>query len=234
MVLDVRAAQRRDPGFLVPTSALIARGSDFPGNFSHIAFVYVDTASQEAMIVEAHIETGVVVSTVEQYRGHKITGDGLQAKLGCPKLVSYLMLPDKPRKTPTKGRSGAMGIFDGCHWITRTMPSCSARRSHPRARRAVRCRPLGRHIPHLLSLACGVGWPCSGWKHFETQEPSDLEYVPQMRVVAEWRDPATLKQDRIDNAVTDVMLEGAEQGDDLDYQGICGRQHVWSRSTVDR
>lgn len=56
-------------------------------------------------------------------------------------------------------------------------------------------------------------------EHFETQEPSDLEYYPQLRIVAEWRDPSTLRQDRFDNAVTDVMLEGAEQGDDLNYHG---------------
>jgi hypothetical protein len=39
-----------------------------------------------------------------------------------------------------------------------------------------------------------------------------------LRVVAEWRDPEALKKDRIDNAVTEVMLEGAENGDEIDYQ----------------
>jgi hypothetical protein len=55
-------------------------------------------------------------------------------------------------------------------------------------------------------------------RHFETQEPSDLEYDPQLVVVAEWRDQATLKKDHFDNAVTEVMLEGAEKGDELHYQ----------------
>jgi hypothetical protein len=54
-------------------------------------------------------------------------------------------------------------------------------------------------------------------KHFETQEPSDLEYDPQLSVVAEWRDAASLYDDHIDNAVTDAMLEGAERGDELTY-----------------
>jgi hypothetical protein len=58
-----------------------------------------------------------------------------------------------------------------------------------------------------------------GVTYFETQEPSDLEYDPQLRVVAEWRDLETLRQDRVDNAVTEVMLEGAEAGDDLSGQG---------------
>lgn len=46
-----------------------------------------------------------------------------------------------------------------------------------------------------------------------TPEPSDLEYDPQLRVVAEWRDRDTLWQDHLDNAVVDVMLESAERGE---------------------
>jgi hypothetical protein len=57
-----------------------------------------------------------------------------------------------------------------------------------------------------------------GVRHFETQEPSDLEYDPQLRVVAEWRDPGTLRKARLDNAATEVMLEGAEQGEDIACQ----------------
>jgi hypothetical protein len=51
-----------------------------------------------------------------------------------------------------------------------------------------------------------------GVRHFATQEPSDLEYDPQVHVVAEWRDAATLFADHVDNAVTDVMLEEADAG----------------------
>jgi hypothetical protein len=54
-----------------------------------------------------------------------------------------------------------------------------------------------------------------GVEHFETQEPSDLEYDSQLRVVAEWRDTETLRKDHLDNAATEVMLEGAERGDRL-------------------
>ncbi|MDH3498181.1 MAG: hypothetical protein OER21_15595, partial [Gemmatimonadota bacterium] len=56
-----------------------------------------------------------------------------------------------------------------------------------------------------------------GVRQFATQEPSDLEYDPQLVVVAEWHDPATLAQDHIDNAVVDAMLEGAERGDALTF-----------------
>ena len=56
-----------------------------------------------------------------------------------------------------------------------------------------------------------------GVRHFETQEPSDLEYDPQLVVVAEWRDLEGLWQDHVDNAVVEVMLEGAEAGQRLGY-----------------
>jgi hypothetical protein len=56
-----------------------------------------------------------------------------------------------------------------------------------------------------------------GVRHFQTQEPSDLEYDPQLVVVAEWRDPATLWQDHVDNAVIDAMLEDADSGTGLGY-----------------
>ena len=56
-----------------------------------------------------------------------------------------------------------------------------------------------------------------GVRQFETQEPSDLEYDPQLVVVAEWRDAESLAADHIDNAVIDAMLEGAEEGDELRY-----------------
>jgi hypothetical protein len=56
-----------------------------------------------------------------------------------------------------------------------------------------------------------------GVRHFETQEPSDLEYDPQLSVVAEWRDLETLFQDHADNAVVDTLLEEADAGVRLGY-----------------
>jgi hypothetical protein len=46
-----------------PVSALIARGNDYPGNFSHVALVYIDPDSHVPRVIEAHIERGVVISS---------------------------------------------------------------------------------------------------------------------------------------------------------------------------
>ena len=212
-----------------PTSALIARGSDFPGNFSHIAFVYVDTASQEAMIVEAHIETGVVVSTVEQYLADtKLRVMLLRPRADLPQLVSDPMLPHKAAEYAYKRAVGGHVPYDfAMDYQDHAKLFCSEVASEAYERYGV---ALWAGISHISSPGLRRWLALFGVEHFETQEPSDLEYDPQMRVVAEWRDPATLKKDRIDNAVTDVMLEGAEQGDDLDYQGyLRPAAYVWSR-----
>src|SRR6185436_14718280 len=49
------------------TSALIARGNDFPGNFSHVALVHVDEATKQVSVIESHIESGVGISPIEKY-----------------------------------------------------------------------------------------------------------------------------------------------------------------------
>src|SRR5262245_50019999 len=42
-----------------PTSALIARGNDHPGVFSHVALLHVDEKTGQATVIESHIECGV-------------------------------------------------------------------------------------------------------------------------------------------------------------------------------
>ena len=56
-----------------------------------------------------------------------------------------------------------------------------------------------------------------GVEQFETHGPSDLEYDPQVVVVAEWRNKDALFDDHVDNAIIDAMLEGAEDGMTIDY-----------------
>src|SRR6266498_1270270 len=75
-------------------------------------------------------------------------------------------------------------------------------------------------ISHISSPGVTLWLAAFGVKHLATQEPSDLEYDPQIRVVAEWRDPGTLFQDHADNAVIDAMLENADRGEPLEYSQL--------------
>lgn len=199
-----------------PTSALIARGNDFPGNFSHVALVHVDSATGRASTVEAHIERGVAISTAEDYLADK--------KL---RIMVLRLRQDHPavRADPLLAHRAAtwaleraqreripydftMDYRDDTAWFCSEVASSAYRRQ-------------GVTLWTGLSTISAPGlrrWLASfGVRHFETQEPSDLEYDPQLVVVAEWRDPASLHADRVDNAVIDAMLEGAERGDALGY-----------------
>lgn len=200
-----------------PTSALIARGNDFPGNFSHIAFVHVDPASHEASIVEAHIEIGVVVSTVEQYlKDKKLRVMLLRPRFDLEQIAEDPMLPHKAAEYAYKKASAGHVPYDfAMNYRDHAKLFCSEVASEAYAKYGVN---LWSGISHISSPGLRRWLAAFGVRHFETQEPSDLEYDPQLRVVAEWRDPDTLKKDRFDNAVTEVMLEGAEKGDMLGYQ----------------
>lgn len=199
-----------------PTSALIARGNDFPGNFSHIAFVYVDPVTREAKIVEAHIEAGVVVSTVEQYLADKkLRVMLLRPRADLPQLINDPMLPHKAAEYAYQRASGGHVPYDfAMDYQDHSRLFCSEVASEAYARYGI---GLWAGISRISSPGLRRWLTAFGVEHFETQEPSDLEYDPQLRVVGEWRDPAALRQDRLDNAVTDAMLEGAEKGDELDY-----------------
>jgi hypothetical protein len=200
-----------------PTSALIARGSDYPGNFSHIAFVYVDPSTHEAKIVESHIEVGVVVSTVEQYlKDKKLRVMLLRPRADLPQIVKDPMLPHKAAEFAYKRvKEGHIPYDFAMDYKDHSKLFCSEVASAAYEQFGVH---LWAGISHISSPGLRKWLSYFGVRHFETQEPSDLEYDPQLVVVAEWRDQTTLRKDHYDNAVTEVMLEGAEKGEEISYE----------------
>jgi hypothetical protein len=200
-----------------PTSALIARGNDYPGNFSHIAFVYVDPATHEAKIIESHIEIGVVVSTVEEYlKDKKLRVMLMRMRPDLPQIKKDPMLPHTAAEFAYKRvKEGHIPYDFAMDYKDHSKLFCSEVASAAYEQFGVH---LWAGISHISSPGLRKWLAAFGVRHFETQEPSDLEYDPQLAIVAEWRDQATLKKDHYDNAVTEVMLEGAEKGDELSYQ----------------
>jgi hypothetical protein len=198
------------------TSALIARGNDFPGNFSHVALVHVDEATKQVSVIESHIESGVGVSPIEKYLADtKLRIMVLRLRADLPQLAADPLLPHN---------AAALAISNAlAHHIPYdfTMDYHDASKLFCSEVAAAAYQPFGvtlwMGISHLSSPGVTSWLAALGARHFETQEPSDLEYDPQLRVVAEWRDPGTLFKDHADNAVIDVMLEAAEHGEKLSY-----------------
>ena len=198
------------------TSALIARGNDFPGNFSHVALAYVDPKTRLLSIIEAHIERGVVISTPEQYlEDTKLRVMVLRLRNDLAQIRADSMLPHKAAEFALKAAQEkhipydfSMDFQDHTKWF------CSEVASFAYEHLGVR---LWMGLSHVSSPGLRSWLGSFGVEHFETQEPSDLEYDPQLRVVAEWRDPEQLRNDHYDNAVTEAMLDGAEAGERLTY-----------------
>ena len=199
-----------------PTSALIARGSDFPGNFSHVALVHVDETTHEASIIEAHIEIGVAIADIDRYLKDK----KLRVMVLRPRadLLRQHHNPLLPHRAAAASRNRAVTehiAYDfAMDYEDDRKLFCSEVASSVYRDQGM---TLWMGISSISTPGVASWLAAFGVRHFETQEPSDLEHDPQLTVVAEWRDPETLWKDHLDNAVIDVMLEGAEAGDRLTY-----------------
>jgi hypothetical protein len=201
-----------------PTSALIARGNDYPGNFSHVALVHVDE-QHKASVVESHIERGVAVASFDEYlHERKLRIMVLRLRADLPEMRADPMLPHK----------AALASL------------AESRRRHIPYDFAMDCRDhraqfcsevisaayenVGIHLWNGTTFISSLGvtaWLGSfGVRHFETQEPADLEYDSHVRVVAEWRDQATLFKAHVDDAVIDVMLEDTNPAETLSYSRL--------------
>lgn len=198
------------------TSALIARGNDYPGNFSHVALLHVAEKTGEVSLIEAHIEKGVAVADLSEYLGDmKLRIMILRLRPDLPSMQADPLLPHKAATAALENARTdhipydfEMDIEDPSRLFCSEVAS--------QAYKSVGIR-LWMGLSHISGKGVASWLAGFGVRNFTTQEPSDLEYDPQLQVVAEWRGYETLRKDRLDNAVVDVMLRGAERGDKLDY-----------------
>jgi hypothetical protein len=199
-----------------PTSALIARGNDYPGNFSHVGLVHIDSVSHAASVIEAHIERGVAVSTADEYlRDKKLRIMVLRLRADLAPLSADPLLPHRAASLALeRAHSGHIAYDFDMDYTDPSRLFCSEVASSVYGELGVR---LWTGLSTISAAGLRRWLSAFGVRHFETQEPSDLEYDPQLVVVAEWRDAGALMKDHIDNAAIDAMLEGAEVGDALTY-----------------
>ncbi len=199
-----------------PTSALIARGSDYNGNFSHAALVHVDEKTHLASIIEAHIEKGAAIASLQEYmQDKKLRVMVLRLRSDLQQLKADPMLPHKAAAAALERAQQEHIPYDfEMDFKDNSKLFCSEVVSAP-------YKKLGVNLWMGISTISSEGmkrWLAAfGVRHFETQEPSDLEYDPQLQVIAEWRDPETLYKDHVDNAVIETMLERAKAGKELEY-----------------
>jgi hypothetical protein len=200
-----------------PTSALIAVGNDFPGNFSHVAVVHVDETTSLPTVIQSS-EHGLHLSSLEAYfEDVKLRVMILRLRADLPSILADPMLPHTAAtRALERAQSGHTPYDFGIDHGDDSKMYCS---EVP----AWAYRQVGVQLWMAISRVSAPGtrqWLADlGVERFDMQEPSDLEYDSQLRVVAEWRDPHTLYLDHVDNVVTEALLNGAARGDRL--------THVW-------
>ena len=197
-------------------SALISRGNDYPGNFSHVALIYIDTKTNTPYLIEAHIEKGVAVSSVAEYtKDKKLRFMVLRLRHDLPAMQKDMVLPQRAAQFMYGEALSRHIPYDfKMNFYDSTALFCSEVASYAYKKNGVQ---LWQNISTISSVGV-VNWLKDfGVENFVTQMPSDLEYDPQLSIVAEWRDPETLYKDHIDNAAMDALLEKANNGTTVGY-----------------
>lgn len=197
-------------------SALISRGNDYPGNFSHVAFVYVEEGTNIPYLIEAHIERGVDIADLEEYvRDRKLRFMVLRPRADLPEIQKDPMLPHKAAKEMYEEANSRHIPYDfKMNFYDPEAMFCSEVGSYAYNQYQIK---LWQSESTISSNGVVTLLNTFGVENFVTQMPSDLEYDPQLSVVAEWRDTESLMEDHIYNAVIDAMLECADAGKEIDY-----------------
>jgi len=198
------------------TSALIARGNDFRGNFSHVALIHIDEQTKKILVIESRIECGVSVRPIEEYLAD--TKLRLMVLRLRDDLLPVQTNPQLPHQAAAWALSEALTRHIPYDFaMDYTDPSkqfCSEVVSCAYQSRGVK---LWAGLSHISAPGLAHWLAQMGVRNFESQQPSDLEYDPQLRFVAEWRNPDLLLQDHMDNALIDARLEMAERGAKLEF-----------------
>jgi hypothetical protein len=80
-------------------SALISRGNDYPGNFSHVALLYVDEKNNQPYLIESHIEKGVAIASVAGYeKDKKLRFMVMRPGADLPAMIADPLLPHEAAK----------------------------------------------------------------------------------------------------------------------------------------
>ena len=202
-----------------PTSALISRGNDYAGAFSHVSLVHVEPATGVACVIQSLIEKGVVVTPFQEYdHDRKLRFMVLRPRADFPTVAADPQVPHKAAALAHRQALARHIPYDfAMDYLDHSALFCSEVVSAAYEQFGMR---LWTGASYLSSPTVTAWLGSVGVRHFMTQVPSDLEYDPQLRVVAEWREAPALWQAHLDDAVTDAMLACAKPGQPLPFSRL--------------
>ncbi|WP_242094131.1 YiiX/YebB-like N1pC/P60 family cysteine hydrolase [Aestuariivivens sediminicola] len=197
-------------------SAFISRGNDYPGNFSHVALVYIDEESNTPYFVEAHIEKGVAIASLDSYlKDKKLRFMVMRPRSDLPEIQLNPMLPHEVSEFMYEEAQKRYIPYDfKMDYRDASAMFCSEVGSFAYKRYGISLW----EFESTISSNGIINWLSAfGVANFVTQMPSDLEYDPMLSIVAEWIDKDVLFQDHLDNAVMDALISLANSGEELSY-----------------
>lgn len=187
-------------------SALIARASNFPGNFSHVALLHINESGKEIKVIESHIEKGVAIADSTAYFKDKkqrilvLRKRTINDKMVAHKAAGAMLEMLSKHSIPY---DFSMDFQDADKMF------CSEVASYAYSTQGIKLWS----VPSGISHPGAVAWLNSfGVQYFSTQMPSDLEYDKEMMLIAEWYDRDLLWEDHVYNAAMDALYEQAKQG----------------------
>ncbi|MFZ1530148.1 MAG: YiiX/YebB-like N1pC/P60 family cysteine hydrolase [Ferruginibacter sp.] len=197
-------------------SAFISRGNDYPGNFSHVALIYIEEKTNKPYLIEAHIEKGVAIASVEEYiKDKKLRFMVLRPRFDLPELQADSLLPQKAAKLAFEEAGKHHIPYDfKMNYFDSSAMFCSEVGSYAYQKNGLQ---LWKPVSTISSTGVSRWLNDFGVEYFVTQMPADLEYDPQLMVAGEWKDPETLFKDHADNAVMDALIATADQGKEIGY-----------------
>jgi hypothetical protein len=198
-------------------SAFISRGNDYPGNFSHVAIIYIDEKTNNAFIIQSLIDNGVVIDTLDSYlNDHMLRLMVLRPRADLPEIKVNPLVPHLAAKFMFQEASERHIPYDyKMDYFDSSAMYCSEVGSYAYQQFGIKLW----ESESTVSSDGIVNWLVNfGVEYFLNQLPSDLEYDPSLSVVAEWRDYELLVKDHVDNAVMDALIGRANEGQELGYE----------------
>ncbi|MCH2449336.1 MAG: hypothetical protein MK198_04250 [Gracilimonas sp.] len=178
----------------------------------------------EPYLIEAHIKRGVAIVTAEEYiNDRKLRFMVLRIRNDLPEIKEDPLLPHNAAKFMFEETQKRHIPYD--FKMTFFEPEamfCSEVGSYAYKEYGIQ---LWQSESTISSYGVVTLLNTFGVENFVTQMPSDLEYDPQLAVVAEWRYIKALFEDHLYNVVIDAILVCAKNGEEIDH-------NEWLLSTV--
>ena len=200
------------------SSAAIARIGNVDMQFSHLTLVY-EREDGKMYTIEAHIEVGSVVAPlqthVDQKNARTVVFRHKDQKLAHEAAkIMYKRVKKRQDKKKNVQYDFAMNYTDSSRLFCSEIVSEGFKKASEKLYNSTLDVPMYKTkfnkglIPFLNIL--GINIDSKNYEEFDTFGPGDIQFDPRFELVAEWRNPKKMKENRFKDAILTKMFEWME------------------------